>query len=49
MKKLLRKWLKDYTLDKDVDMREVIDWEFYKERLAGKILIIVIIPAAMKE
>ena len=48
MKKLLRKWLKDYTLDKDVDMREVIDWEFYKERLAGKILIIVIIPAAMQ-
>ena len=47
-KKLLRKWLKDYTLDEDVDMREVIDWEYYKERLAGNILKIVIIPAAMQ-
>ena len=47
-KKLLRKWLKDYTLEEDVDMREVIDWEYYKERLAGNILKIVIIPAAMQ-
>ena len=47
-KKLLRKWLKDYTLEEDVDMREVIDWEYYKERLAGNILKIVIIPAAIQ-
>ena len=47
-KKLLRKWLKDYTLDENIDMREVIDWEYYKERLAGNILKIVIIPAAMQ-
>ena len=29
-------------------MREVIDWEYYKERLAGNILKIIIIPAAMQ-
>ena len=47
-KKLLRKWLKDYNLDENIDMREVIDWEYYKERLAGNILKIIIIPAAMQ-
>ena len=47
-KKLLRKWLKDYTLEENVDMREVIDWDYYKERLAGNILKIVIIPAAIQ-
>ena len=47
-KKLLRKWLKDYSIE-DIDMREVIDWDYYKERLAGNILKIVIIPAAMQK
>ena len=30
-------------------MRDVIDWDYYKERLAGNILKIVIIPAAMQK
>jgi DNA polymerase epsilon subunit 1 len=47
-KKLLRKWLKDYTFE-DIDMKEVIDWEYYKERLAGTILKILIIPAALQK
>ena len=47
-KKLLRKWLKDYSID-DIDMRDVIDWDYYKERLAGNILKIIIIPAAMQK
>ena len=47
-RKLLRKWLNDYTLN-EIDMRDVIDWEYYKERLAGNILKIVIIPAAMQK
>ena len=47
-KKLLRKWLKDYSIE-DIDMRDVIDWDYYKERLAGNILKIVIIPAAMQK
>ena len=48
-KKLLKKWLKDYSIEDDVDMRDVIDWEYYKERLAGNILKIVIIPAAIQK
>ena len=47
--KLLRKWLNDYTISEDVDMRDVIDWNYYKERLAGNILKIIIIPAAMQK
>ena len=47
--KLLRKWLNDYTIEEDVDMRDVIDWNYYKERLAGNILKIIIIPAAMQK
>ncbi|MCQ2815864.1 MAG: DUF1744 domain-containing protein, partial [archaeon] len=46
--KLLRKWLKDYSIDENIDMRDVIDWEYYKERLAGNILKIIIIPAAIQ-
>jgi DNA polymerase epsilon subunit 1 len=47
-KKFLRKWLKDFSLE-DVDMREVIDWDYYKTRLAGTILKILIIPAALQK
>jgi DNA polymerase epsilon subunit 1 len=47
-RKFLRTWLKDYSLN-DVDMREVIDWNYYKERLAGTILKILIIPAALQK
>ena len=47
-KKMLRKWLKDFTID-DIDMRDVIDWDYYKERLAGTVLKILIIPAALQK
>jgi len=43
--KFLRKWLKDYEIDSNIDMRDVIDWDYYKDRLAGTILKILIIPA----
>lgn len=43
--KYLRKWLKDYEINSEIDMRDVIDWEYYKDRLAGTILKILIIPA----
>jgi len=43
--KYLRKWLKDYEIDGNIDMRDVIDWDYYKDRLAGTILKILIIPA----
>ena len=47
-KKMLRKWLKDFSLE-ELDMREVIDWDYYKDRLAGTILKILIIPAALQK
>lgn len=36
MKKFLRKWLKDAGLQ-DFDMRSIIDWDYYKERVASTI------------
>jgi DNA polymerase epsilon subunit 1 len=46
MKKFIRKWLKQPTLQ-DFDMRKIIDWDYYRERVAGTIMKIVTIPAAL--
>lgn len=43
----LRKWLKDSSLT-DVDIRQVLDWDYYIERLGGTIQKIITIPAAMQ-
>ncbi len=48
MKKFVRKWLKDPTMH-DFDMRSIIDWDYYKERVAGTIMKIVTIPAALQK
>jgi DNA polymerase epsilon subunit 1 len=45
MKKFIRKWCEDNTIN-DFDLRSLLDWDYYKERLAGTILKIVTIPAA---
>lgn len=34
--KFLKKWLKDQSLT-NFDLRNLIDWEYYKERLGGSI------------
>ena len=47
-KKYLQKWLKDYSSG-EIDLRDIIDWEYYKERLGGSIQKIIIIPAAMQK
>jgi DNA polymerase epsilon subunit 1 len=36
MKKFLRRWLKDNAIT-DFDMRSIIDWNYYKERVSGTI------------
>jgi DNA polymerase epsilon subunit 1 len=46
-RKFLQKWLKDFTTS-EIDMRDIIDWEYYKERLGGCIQKIIIIPAAIQ-
>jgi len=33
----------------DFDIRSILDWEYYKERLAGTIMKIVTIPAALQK
>ena len=43
----LRKWLKDQTLDCS-DFRDVVDWNYYKERLGKTIQKIITIPAGMQ-
>ena len=48
MRKFLKKWLNDNSLT-DFDMRSIIDWNYYKERLAGTIQKIVTIPAALQK
>jgi DNA polymerase epsilon subunit 1 len=47
MRTFLKKWCKDYSM-KDFDMRSLIDWEYYKERVGSSILKIVTIPAALQ-
>ena len=46
-KHFLRKWLKYPQLD-DFDIRGILDWEYYAERLGSAIQKIVTIPAAMQ-
>lgn len=46
-KHFLRKWLKDSSLG-DIDIRDVLDWSYYIERLGGTIQKIITIPAAMQ-
>lgn len=47
-KKFLKKWLKESELLND-DIRDIIDWEYYKERLGNSIQKIIVIPAALQK
>ncbi|KAL1514239.1 hypothetical protein ABEB36_003526 [Hypothenemus hampei] len=46
-KQYLRKWLKDSALN-EVDIRDILDWNYYIERLGGTVQKIITIPAAMQ-
>lgn len=43
----LRKWLKDNSLQ-EVNIRDIIDWQYYLERFGGVIQKLITIPAAMQ-
>lgn len=43
----LRKWLKDSTM-RSFDIRDILDWNYYIERLGSTIQKIITIPAAMQ-
>ncbi|TGZ66839.1 hypothetical protein CRM22_005120 [Opisthorchis felineus] len=45
----LRKWLKDTSLDEDTDLRDILDWSYYLERLGSCIQKIITIPAALQQ
>ncbi|XP_077483057.1 DNA polymerase epsilon catalytic subunit 1 isoform X2 [Amblyomma americanum] len=44
----LRRWLKTATTD-DFDIRSILDWEYYIERLGSAIQKIITIPAALQQ
>lgn len=44
----LKRWLKDNSINDDIDIRDVLDWNYYIERLSGAIQKIITIPAAMQ-
>jgi DNA polymerase epsilon subunit 1 len=48
MKKFVRKWCKDPGMT-DFDLRTLLDWDYYKERLGSSIQKIVTIPAALQK
>ena len=49
MKHFLRKWLKSPGLDDDaLDIRNVLDWDYYLDRLGNTIRKIITIPAALQ-
>lgn len=43
----LRRWLGDNSID-DIDIRDVLDWDYYIERLSGTIQKIITIPATLQ-
>eukprot|EP00536_Pseudo-nitzschia_multiseries_P014500 jgi/Psemu1/298741/fgenesh1_pm.714_\ len=50
MRHFLRKWLKSPGIDGDgFDMRNILDWDYYMERLAKNIQKIITIPAALQK
>ena len=47
MQHYLRRWLKDNSIT-DFDIRKLLDWDYYLERLCGTIQKIITIPAALQ-
>ena len=43
----LRRWLKCPSLV-DFDIRDILDWDYYKERFGSAIMKIITIPAALQ-
>ncbi len=46
-KHYLKKWLRNPSM-MDFDIRGILDWEYYVERLGGTIMKIITIPAALQ-
>ena len=48
-KPMLTKWTKDQSITEETDIRDIIDWDYYKERLGSTIMKIICIPAAFQK
>lgn len=48
MKHFLRKWCKDNTMS-DFDIRNIVDWDYYIQRVGSTIQKIVTVPAALQD
>lgn len=46
-RKLIKKWTGDNNLT-DFSLKNILDWDYYKERFGNSILKIITIPAAMQ-
>ncbi|KAJ1904161.1 DNA polymerase epsilon catalytic subunit, partial [Coemansia sp. IMI 209127] len=46
-RQFLRRWLRDNSLD-NVDIRDILDWDYYLERFGSVIQKLITIPAAMQ-
>jgi len=44
----LRRWLREPSLPSDPDVRSIIDWEYYQDRLGKCVQKIITIPAALQ-
>ncbi|KAJ2891668.1 DNA polymerase epsilon catalytic subunit, partial [Coemansia aciculifera] len=47
-RQFLRRWLRESTLEADVDIRDILDWDYYLERFGSVIQKLITIPAAMQ-
>ena len=47
-KKYLYSWTKNDAILTNVDIRDILDWDYYKERLSTQIQKMVCIPAVMQ-
>jgi len=47
-KKYIYKWTKEDSFKNNVDIKDILDWDYYKERLSNQIQKMVCIPAVMQ-
>lgn len=47
-RKFLKKWMKE-SETRDFDIKEILDWDYYIERLGNAIQKIIVIPAAWQK
>ncbi|CAG8517653.1 10346_t:CDS:10 [Paraglomus occultum] len=44
----LKKWLRNTNIEGDIDIRDILDWDYYKKRLNATIQRLITIPAGLQ-